>query len=239
MTIPDYAERHWSRESRGRGVEGSTSALANDLANHLRRWRGAVPLKSLTAELCQEFRDYFLDLVPHELKERTANKYLRVLRAIGNHAAKQGLLRKVIFNNWFPEPELEPQAWTPEELRRILQAARNVPGSVGKKAKNGYEIPAAVWWYAWARAIMFLGCRVTAMMKAERGDFQNGVFWLKRKNQKQKRDQKIELPRRSCAAIEDLLALHDRRGSSPGPSTPQSPASGPPGKRSSSTSKST
>ena len=48
------------------------------------------------------------------------------------------------------------------------------------------------------------------MMKAERGDFQNGVFWLKRKNQKQKRDQKIELPRRSCAAIEDLLALHDQ-----------------------------
>ena len=41
MTIPDYAERHWSRESRGRGVEGSTSALANDLANHLRRSRGA------------------------------------------------------------------------------------------------------------------------------------------------------------------------------------------------------
>ncbi len=211
--VEDYARKHYAKESRGHGVTPRTTKLCGDMFSHLSRWRGAVTLRQVNTELLHGFREYFNDLVPDELTAETANKHLRQLRSIGNHAAEMRLVRKIEFTklNMFVEKELDPIVWEPFELAKILEAAKAVPGFVGDQAQHGYQIPAGIWWFAWVRAIAWAGCRMNALMLAERGEaYQNGVLWLKRGNQKQKRDQKIQLPPRSCAAIEDLLAAHDQ-----------------------------
>jgi integrase len=218
MSVREYCERFYARESRGRGVAGSTKDNCLVMCNHLVAWRGGTTVRDVTTELLYGFRDWFLDRVQdpnkpedaEKISAYTANEYLRYLRAIGNHAAKQRLVRPIQFSNFFPQSEPDATAWTPAEIGRILDAARQVPGFVGRQAKHGYQIPAAVWWFAWVRAIAWAGCRMNALMLSERDAFQNGVLWLKRRNQKQKRDQRIELPPKSCAAIEDLLAIHDQ-----------------------------
>jgi integrase len=212
MPLPEYARKHYAKESRGHGITPRTWKLCEDMFGHLSRWRGVVTLREVNTEFLHGFKEYFNDLVPDEMTAETANKHLRQLRSIGNHAAKMRLTRKIEFGkaNLFPEKELDPAVWGADDLLKILRAAQAVNGFVGKQSRDGYQIPAGVWWFAWVRSIAWAGCRLNAMMLSERGDFQNGVLFLKHDNQKQKRDQKIQLPPRSRTAIEDLLAAHDQ-----------------------------
>ena len=145
MSVADYSRKHYAKESRGHGVTSRTSKLCGDMFSHLSRWRGAVTLREVNTELLHGFRDYFNDLVPEELTAETANKHLRQLRAIGNHAHKMRLLRKIEFTklNMFVEKELDPIVWEPHDVAAILQAAKAVPGFVGNQARDGYQIAAA------------------------------------------------------------------------------------------------
>ena len=70
-------------------------------------------------------------------------------------------------------------------------------------------MPAGVWWLAWYLTMSRAGNRLTALMKAQRGDYQHGVIWLRADNQKQDEDQRLALPDYCHGAIEDLLAAHD------------------------------
>ena len=168
--VEDYARKHYAKESRGHGVTPRTTKLCGDMFSHLSRWRGAVTLRQVNTELLHGFREYFNDLVPDELTAETANKHLRQLRSIGNHAAEMRLVRKIEFTklNMFVEKELDPIVWEPFELAKILEAAKAVPGFVGDQAQYGYQIPAGIWWFAWVRAIAWAGCRMNALMLAER-----------------------------------------------------------------------
>ena len=182
----------------------STVAICNDLLGHLARCRGETLVRDLGDKLLFSLRDYFLGLIADEdLGPATANKYLRQLKAIGNHAAKIRLLRtRLTFNAWLPEDKPKPKALTTEEYWRIGQAARAVNGLVA-------NVPAGVWWYAWYLTMSRIGNRLTALMLAKRGDYKHGILWLRAENQKQGEDQRLALPDYCHAAIEDLLAAHD------------------------------
>ncbi len=181
----------------------STRSLVADCLGHISRAKGLVWVKSLTTELLYEMRDYFLGLIAEgEISPATANKHLRQLQAIANHAASDRLVSMVRFRKFLIEPRPNPTAWTLEQYDKIEAAARKVTGSVG-------NVLAAVWWLAWWLTISRAGCRVSAMMLARRTDYENKILWLRAENQKQDQDQRIALGPHSCRAIEDLLAAHD------------------------------
>lgn len=200
LEVSSYVRDHYITE---KGLADSTAGLVNDCLMHVTRSRGELRVKGLTLELLFDMRDYFLGLIADgDLKPATANKHLRQLRAIANHAATDRLVKPVLFRKMFIVPKPNPEAWTADQYQKIEAASRVVTGSVGK-------VPAAIWWCAWWRTISRAGCRISAMMLAARGDYRNGVLWLRAENQKQDEDQRIALPPRSCLAVEELLHAHD------------------------------
>jgi integrase len=208
LLVTEFARDHYVTE---KALADSTRGLVDDCLGHVSRFEGGVQVKRLTSELLFDMRDYFLGLIADgELTPPTANKHLRQLRAIANHAAADRLVQPVVFRKFFAEKDPDPSIWTPDQYQKIGEAARAVTGFVGK-------VPAGIWWYAWWRTISRTGCRLSAMMLASRGHYQNKVLWLCRDNQKQRRDQKFQLPDPSCAAIEDLLAAHNEERLFPWP----------------------
>ena len=155
--------------------------------------------------------------------------YQAVACAIGNHAAeKDRLIKPLKFNKFFPQQESEVKAWDPaDEYQRIGAAARAVSGFVGDMATDGFQVPAGVWWYAWWRVMGFVGNRITALMLASRGDYENGVLWLRKEHQKHKRHQKFKLKDISRTAVEDLLHAHDDPRLFPWPYDPVKPGKKP------------
>ena len=113
---------------------------------------------------------------------------------MANYAYKERLVKNPIrFSAFLPHIPPPPKALALEESWRIGQTARAATGFVGEEKRDGYAIPAGVWWYAWYLTMSRVGNRLTAMMLAERGDYRHGVLWLKADNQKQARDQRLEL----------------------------------------------
>lgn len=136
------------------------------------------------------------------IRPATANKHLRHLRALVNYAAHKRLVRRLPAVEFLPEAPPEVNAWTPQEILRLKEAARNLTGTVA-------GVPAAVWWTAWIEVLSSVGSRITATMLAKRTDYSGGALLLRRENQKQKKDQRLALPPRAAAAVERLLASHD------------------------------
>jgi integrase len=187
--------------------------------SHLARARGGVLVKELRIELMTELRKYFAGMIADgDQTAENANKNLRQLRAlIGFAASEKGdkLVKPIKFTKFFPEKKLKPTMWEPDQLATITAAARATAGDVG-------GIAASTWWTAWWLAISGIGCRVSALMLAGRDDFKHGVLWLREEHQKQHEDQKFRLKPAAVAAIEDLLAAHDKPYLFPWPHDPGS-----------------
>lgn len=169
------------------------------------------------SRLVDRFRDWLAGQVTAgAMAGTTANCHLRYLRAIINYAAKRRAVKRLPTLEFLPEPESEVEAWAPEDLARIEAQTRTFTGSVG-------QVPAAIWWTAWALVISRIGCRVGAMMAATREDYSRGVLLLRAEHQKQKRDQRLALPPRAAAAVERLLESHQEAILFPWPHDPHRP----------------
>lgn len=221
LSVREFARDHYIA---ARALGPSDIENVNALLSHLGRCRGQTLVRELSDELLYEVRDYFLVLIAdRECGPANANKNLRYLRAIANYAARERLLKaRLTFSAFLPVPKPRPKALTEGECAKIGQAARAVTGFVGEKKRDGYAIPAGVWWYAWYQVMSRVGNRITALMKAPRGDYLSGqvvtidgrkmiggVIWLREENQKQKADQRLAVPDYVAAAVEDLLQAHD------------------------------
>ena len=110
-----------------------TVGLVNDLLAHLARFHGQTFVRELSDDFLHRFQAYLLSLIADgEMGPSNANKNLRQLKAIGNQAAKKGVLkRRIYFNDFLEEPKPQPHALTPEEYWKIGEAARAVNGFVG------------------------------------------------------------------------------------------------------------
>lgn len=195
-----FCRQHYLTE---KSLAVATRGLVDDMLAHLARAKGEVLVRDFNSELLYDFRDYFVTLLADgDIEPATANKHLRQLRAVIGHAAGDRLVKRVTFKKLFNVAKPSPTIWTQDQFRAIEEQCQKLSGWV-------CGIPARLWWFAWWRAISRAGCRLSAMMLAKRGDFQNGVLWLRSENQKQGEDQRIALPRRSVVAIEDLLSAHN------------------------------
>lgn len=128
----------------------------------------------------------------------TINKYTRYLLAIWNYAWKK---RRVSDQprdiRPLPESKRIPDAWSAEQMGRILAAARQTEGTIT-------DIPARDWWPALLLTDYDTGLRIDALMQARVSDYDASTRWLKipAEVQKQDADQVFRLHPDTIAAIE-------------------------------------
>lgn len=130
-------------------------------------------------------------------KNPTINKYRRNLLAVWKHAWRKrkvdDLPRDV---GLLPESKRIPEAWSPEQMGRIIAAARLVDEDFG-------GIPANLWWPALLLTDYDTGLRIDALMQAKSTDLDLAHGWLKipAEVQKQDADQVFQLHPDTIAAI--------------------------------------
>jgi hypothetical protein len=209
LLVREFARNHYLTP---RSLSGAVVKITNTLLAHLARCRGETHVRDLRDELLWELKDYFSGLIADgELGPNQANKNLRTLKAIGNCAGKMRLLKRgLTFNDFFATKAPQPHALGPDDLWKINLASRAARGFVGDGKKEGYQIPAGLWWYPWYLVMSRVGNRLTAMMLCERRDYQHGVLHLRAENQKQDEDQRLAMPDYAQAAVENLLAAHEQ-----------------------------
>ena len=112
----------------------------------------------------------------------TINKYARYLLAVWNYAWKK---RRVADQPRDIRPLSEskriPDAWSAEQMGRILTAARATKGMID-------GIPAPLWWTALLLTAYDTGLRLDALMNARADDYDPGLRWLKIPAELQKQD---------------------------------------------------
>jgi integrase len=211
---------------RNHALTGPTAELAKWMLDRLRDAMGReILVKEMGIGELKRFRAWLAMKVARGLSPATANIHLRQLRAIWNHAARwqwadNGKKWRAIKPpppiEFFPEPEPDFDAWTPQQNVMIEDQARKLDGFLppifpSPVSPSPSPVPLSIFWTAWTLVLQALGCRITAMMLAMRTDYdpEAKALLLRRENQKQKKDQRIALPPRAAAAVERLLAAHD------------------------------
>ncbi len=182
---------------------GATASLIGDCLTKLEASLGRpATLFDCRVTSVDRFRQWLAgEAQGGRIRPATANKHLRHLRAVVNFAAKKRLAKRLPAIEFLEENLSEVTAWTPEEVRRLKEQARQLSGTVA-------GVPAAIWWSAWLEVLSSIGSRITATMLARRADYSKGTLLLRRENQKQKKDQRLALPPRAAVAVERLLASH-------------------------------
>lgn len=131
----------------------------------------------------------------------TANKAVRNLAALANHAADCGLIhyRPRLKRLKVREYEREPDAWTVEEFGRILEAAEDLEGYVGPVKKR-------VWWPAMLLVVYSTGRRIDTVMQlpTARVNLETGWILAGWETQKERADQWMRLLPDTVTALRRL-----------------------------------
>jgi len=93
----------------------------------------------------------------------TLAHHRRILQAVLNWGAEQGLCPPVRLPR-IKVPQPTPEAWTVEQVSRILQAASRWPGQVGRW-------PARDWWPALLLTVYWTGARIGSILAARPSDW--------------------------------------------------------------------
>lgn len=142
----------------------------------------------------------FMASLPH-LAPETINGHRRNLLAIWRMAWRRRQLaeppREVMK---LVEPKHARQAWTVEEVGRIIAASRRERGSA-------FGIPLREWWPALLYLLYDTGLRIGAAMQLPRGSFQaDGWLIVPHSIQKHKADQPLKLSQETISAVSIVLA---------------------------------
>lgn len=134
----------------------------------------------------------------------TCNKLRRTIRAIHNFAINEkDLPFRPLRVKKYRELTKKPRAWRPEQVGRLLEAARTMPGFVG-------SVPAGRWHYAHIMFLLNTGSRITASMQTPSAglDLENGWVTVPAEVQKHKDDEVFDL---LPETIEALRAIQPHR----------------------------
>lgn len=123
------------------------------LRNFCRFLQRRATLDDLNDEtVCLFLNDRFSKVSPYTVaKDRSG------LLALANFAAKKRFISEFLDLPCIALPDLEPEAWTIEDLQRLLQACRNTRGQVD-------DLPAAAWWIALHLFVLDSGERTRATL---------------------------------------------------------------------------
>jgi site-specific recombinase XerD len=183
------------RPLRLRGRAGNTERLyrftVRNFSAHLGRH---ALLEDLTEANITSLLCWMADrgLAPH-----SRQKELWQLNAIGRFAVKKRLLDE------YPEiqaeklPQRVPEAWLPDDLRKLWTAIKAAPGSIA-------DVPACDWWSALHRVFLCSGERVSAVMACQWTDYDPTTGYLLVRGEYRKGGRQDNLVRLNRLAMESL-----------------------------------
>lgn len=131
----------------------------------------------------------------------TVAHHARILSSLFHWGAEQGLCQPVRLPKIKAPPPI-PQAWTIEEVTRLVQTAARLPGHVGRW-------PAKDWWPALILTLYWTGARIGSVLAARPSDldFASGMLWLRKtKNGRQKPERLHPQALEAIQKIYDLKA---------------------------------
>lgn len=123
------------------------------LRNFCRFLQRRATLDDLNDEtVCRYLSDRFSKVAPHTAAKDRAN-----ILALANFAAKKRFISEFLDLPCISLPDLQPEAWTIEDLQRLFQACRNALGYVD-------GLPANAWWTALHLFVLDSGERTRATL---------------------------------------------------------------------------
>lgn len=137
----------------------------------------------------------------------TANKLRGAAVALLNFAIDvQELPLRRLKVKKFPVPKRKPRCWLPDEVLRILAAARRVSGSIG-------DVPAGAWWFALELFILNTGTRISAAMNTPTSglDLDGGWLTIPAEVQKHDSDETFDLLPITIAALKAIGPGRNKR----------------------------
>jgi len=133
----------------------------------------------------------------------TINREARYLLAIWRSAWDEALvarpprrIRKI------PEPRAVPEAWTVEEVGRLLAHAASLGGLVGC-------VPRGLWWESLLLAEYWTGCRIGALLRVAVEDYTPKARSLLIRRQKNGHQQRYAIPETAAARLDPLVAFSE------------------------------
>lgn len=136
-----------------------SQATINSYGKAIRRFSEflghTATLDDLTDEICGRFLRWLVDVKGN--KAVTANGQFKTIKALWGWCAKKRLVKEFPTIEQLPEPEVVPEAWTLEEMKRLIAACRRRPGTFG-------GVPACNYWIAFHIFQWDTGERTGAML---------------------------------------------------------------------------
>jgi len=192
MTLAGFFERVYL-PLRLIGRSQTTVADYRSVINRFCAWAGrSVTLAELSDELVAGYMAYSLQ----HRSPATVNGHRRNILALWRFAKR----RKLVDTSPDVEPvrayKRQPECWSIEEFERVLAAAGETPGMVGRT-------PAGVWWVGLLLTDFDTGLRIGALLAIERDDVDLSHGWLlaRAQAQKQRADQRFRLHRDTVAVL--------------------------------------
>lgn len=105
------------------------------------------------------------------------------------------------------EPRRQPKAYTVDEMRRIVEAAMVLPGTVGLVNRDPYVIERRLWWTALILTCYSTAARIGAVLAVRTEDY-DGRLYLRAETQKQHADQSVSPSPEAVDAIEAIYDPH-------------------------------
>ena len=149
-----------------RYVKPLTESTYRTCINRLNDWHGkSVLLSQLTPDLLRQFlRDY-----REKHSNASVNQKRRTLMILWRFAYRYGCIDRRCPEDWeipkLPDPQREPEAWTIDELGRIIAAC-----VVARTVKKNGKLWDSRHWQALFLAIYDTGCRIDELLKTARND---------------------------------------------------------------------
>jgi integrase len=154
VTLWDLFELHFRPQNLELG-----EAAANQYRTTLRKldaWRSPLYADELDRELVLGF---LRELVDKGLARGTVNSKRAQVMALWRYAFDQGYTPEAPSRiAKLKEPKQQPQAWTTEEVERLIAACRRIPG----KMRNG--VSRANWWECLVCVCYYTGLRIGAVL---------------------------------------------------------------------------
>ncbi|MFH1923801.1 MAG: phage integrase SAM-like domain-containing protein [Planctomycetota bacterium] len=176
---------------------GSSPGSVEQNAVAVRRFSRQLGRPSMIEDLTDESLSGHLGwLLDQGLSRATVNSSRGSLVSLWRHAYRKKLLTELPTVEKLKEYKRLPEAWTLEELARLLQACAETPGWIG-------GLKACDFWQALVLVLYRTGLRRRADMEIEQShvDLQTGWLFVPGENQKQKADQRFRLSEDAMDAI--------------------------------------
>lgn len=126
-------------------------------------------LDDLTDDAMTRFIIWLRDV--RELHPRTCNDRRSRLNALWTWLANREFLLRRPTNCPLEEPQRTPRAWTQDELRRLIRACHDSPGTIG-------PLPASTFWLAFHSLAWDTGARTSELLQLRWEWLDHGTGWV-------------------------------------------------------------